>query len=324
MENEMPRPVAGPCGLLITDLKAKSYPALPYIPEKASTHSIWLGREIMCSGVIGYEHENVAVNAEGEQPERVFYHKAKEFFTGRKRASLKYSGPKLVQAHGTVLYCLAKHAAGKRPGDEVVIETRAFLEELGKGWSPDHTHSRRKLWGVLLDLTKAHFTTSYVTEKERVKGAGTILSHATEYTPLPGEHGPISRIVVSFSITGLEIFRSRPVRLSLAKRSQLKEGFETWIYTVLRAAFARQEIRYDFLYKIAGLTKINDPKKEAGRRKEFVRRVKAALRKMTTPQEGCKNGLFHAVHYTSRGFFLFKQAPTEKDFLEMWNHSKHS
>ena len=177
-------------------------------------------------------------------------------------------------------------------------------------------------WGVLKDLTQAHLTTSYVTAAERVKCAGTLLAHAEEYTPLPGKHGPIARIVVSFSKTGLEIFRSRPIRLSLAKRAQLIEGLETWLYGVLRATFARQEITFSYLYQIAGLSKIADPRKEANRRKEFVRRVKAALKKMITPKDGCKNGLFHDARFTARGFYLFKQSPTESDFKEMWNHTE--
>jgi hypothetical protein len=314
----MTRPIAGPCGLLIADLKAKGYPSLPYVPEKASAHSIWLGREILSSGVIGYEKEDVALDTNGESPARTFYLKTKEFFTGRKNGSIKYTGPKLVQPHGTVLFFLSKYAAGKQPGEEVVIETRAFIEEIGWG---KHADSRRRLWGVLKDLTQAHFTTSYVTEKERVKSAGTIIANAEEYSPLPGKHGPIARIVISFSKTGLEIFRSRPIRMSLAKRSQLREGFETWIYGVLRSTFARQEITYSYLYKIAGLIEISDAKKEANRRKEFVRRVKAALKTMITPKEGNKNGIFHDAKFTNRGFFLFKQSPTDSEVNEMmWDH----
>jgi hypothetical protein len=316
----MRHPIAGPCGLLIADLKAKGYPSLPYVPEKASAHSIWLGREILSCGVIGYEKEDVAVDAYGESPERTFYRKPKEFYTGRKKGSIKYTGPKLVQSHGTVLYYLSKHAAGKQPGEDVVIETRAFIKEIRWG---KHTDSRRRLWGVLKDLTQAHYTTSYVTEKERVKSAGTIIANADEYSPLPGKHGPIARIVISFSKTGLEIFRSRPIRMSLAKRSELTEGFETWIYGVLRASFARQEITYSHLYKLAGLSEIIDPKKEANRRKEFVRRVKAALKKLITPKEGNKNGIFHDATFTNRGFFLFKQSPTESEVnAMMWDHGR--
>jgi hypothetical protein len=311
------KPLTGPCGLLISDLKAQNYPALPYIPEKPSAHSIWMGREIISSGVIGYEKMDVAVDANGDSPKRTFYREIREFFTGRKNGSVQYSGPKLVQPHGTVLYFLARHAAGKKPGEDVVIETRTFLESLGKGWSPDHADSRRKLWGVLNDLTKAHFATSYRTKEERARSAGTVLAHAEEFTPLPGKHGPIARIVVSFSKVGLEIFRSRPIALSLGKRSQLTEGFETWLYGVLRASFARQEITFSHLYRLAGLIELKDAKKEKNRRKEFVRRVKAALKKMTTPKDGNKNGIFHAVNYTNRGFHLFKNSPTASDIREM-------
>jgi hypothetical protein len=309
--------IKGPCGLLIADLKAQGYPPLPHVPEKPSAHSVWFGREILSSGVIGYEHENVAVGANGESRERTFYTKTQHYYTGRKGHPLKYSGPKLVQPHGTVLFHLARHAAGAQHGEDVVLETRAFLKSLGKGWNPDHADSRRKLWGVLKDLTKAHFTTSYVTEKERVKSAGTIIANAEEYSPLPGKHGPIARFVISFSKTGLEIFRSRPIRMSLAKRSQLKEGFETWLYGVMRASFARQEITFSHLYRLAALIEIKDAKKEKNRRKEFVRRVKAALRKMTTPKPGNKNGIFHVVVFSQRGFHLWKNSPTAGEINDM-------
>jgi hypothetical protein len=304
--------IMGPCGITLKALAAAGYPSLPYIPERPSAYSIWIGREIISSGLFGYAKAPVAVDADGELPDRIIYRKTREFFTGRKYHTLKYRGPQLLQAHATVIFHLAARAAEKKHSEPVVFQTTAFIKEIG--WS-DNTASRRRLIGVLDDLTQAHLTTSYVNDAENVLVMESLLARAVSYEPLAGKRGPIARMEVTFSETGLELFRSRPITISLSKRKRLTEGFETWLYGVLRSTFARQQIMYSYLYDLASLPPLS-LKKDAARRKEFVRRVKAAVRKMIarTGEDRETGGLFWHANFKSRGFYLFRTTPTKADF----------
>jgi hypothetical protein len=44
---------------------------------------------------------------------------------------------------------------------------------------------------------------------------------------------------------------------------------------------------------------------------------------MIIPKEGNKNGIFHDAKFTNRGFFLFKQSPTESEVnAMMWDRGQ--
>ena len=241
-----------------------------YLPEIHST-SYAMCADILCSALFGTAKGSERITVDGVTRHDRAYIQTK--FKTTNGASIEFRGKELRQDDLTVLLQLISIRAGMATECEVEFSPYAFLTQIG--WSNNNT-SVGHLRECLMRLRQA------IVIIERGGNKGEVSGFVSEFSWEGRTHWwvKVDRRMVA-------ILGTVPTYLIIAKRKQLSDGLQTWLYGYIRANQCGWAVPLELIHTASG--------SQAENMAEFARSVREVLKKLAaigvvTDASTVKNG----------------------------------
>lgn len=241
-----------------------------YLPAIRST-SYAMSADILCSALFGTAKGTARTIADGV----TFHDRAyiQTTFKTTNGAFIEFRGKELRQDDLTVLLQLLSLRAGMATECEIEFSPYAFLTQIG--WSNNNT-SVGHLRECLMRLRQA------IVIIERGGNKGEVSGFVSEFSWEGRAHWwvKVDRRMVA-------ILGTVPTYLIIAKRKQLSEGLQTWMYGYIRANQCGWALPLELIHAASG--------SQAANMVEFARSVREVLKKLAaigvvTDASTVKNG----------------------------------